>query len=194
MRPLSKSFESDKNARHYSSWVWSFCHEEHNEEHKRKRHGHLPALSATSTIKKFMLQWAKLCAPIRLVFTAAEMLMASIWNLTSDQNSQQAYREKRTVWDFKREIRISLCNLVMGKKPRKQHGLIAKKYARPLDFNVINPICQYQPEEKKNRMDKTSIDWLRMWIKQIIEAGLWALSRDLMAAGFQAVLLENGLT
>lgn len=85
-------------------------------------------------------------------FAAAEMLMASIWILTSDQNSQQAYREKWTVWDFKREIRFSLCNLAMGTKPRKQHSLIAKKYARPLDSNVIKPICQYQPELYKKKL------------------------------------------
>lgn len=76
----------------------------------------------------------------------------------------------------------------MGSEPRKQQGLIGKKYARPLDSNAIKPICRYKPGlEEKNSVDKTYIDWLRMRIKQIIGVGLWSL----MAAGFQVLPAEK---
>lgn len=61
------------------------------------------------------------------------------------------------MWNFKREKSISLCNLAMGTMPRKQHGLIAKKYARPLEYNVIKHICQYQPECKKKKNPQTRL-------------------------------------
>jgi len=43
----------------------------------------------------------------------------------------------------------------------------------PWTLMLSNPSVNIsQSVKKKTRMDKTSIDWLRMWIKQIIGAGL----------------------